>query len=252
MARSQLTKLKSNFKFWLTILLGGCVVATVAIAFHHFNGQTILQNTLLWLKNLDSTGILAFILIYNLATILFIPASLLTLGGGALYGVVWGTVYVLIAATLGAIATFALGRYVARNWVCQQIRHNPKFRAIDKAVANEGLKIVLLTRLSPIFPFNLLNYIFGITRVSLKDYVLGSMGMIPGTIMYVYIGALAGDITRLGMPQTLTSQAQLTQWLIKTVGFLATVAVTVYTTRLAKKALNQTIAFRDSRYDTFD
>lgn len=240
MARSRFTKPR----FWLRVFLGIGLVIGLAIAFKHFNLQTLLQSTLAWVKSLGTTGIIAFMVIYNLATVLFIPGSLLTLGGGALYGLVWGSVYVVVAATLGATIAFWVGRYFARNWVIDQIQEHPKFLAIDQAVASSGFKIVLLTRLSPIFPFNLLNYAFGVTSVSLKDYLLGSIGMIPGTILYVYIGSLAGDIAALGMAQTMSPQAQIAQWLIKIVGLLATVGVTLYITRIAKKAFNQTITAR--------
>jgi len=238
MLRSQLTTLK----FWLRVLLSMSLVIVFAIVFQHFNLQTLLQNALLWVKNLGSLGVIAFIAIYNLATVLFIPGSLLTLGCGALYGVVWGSIYVGIAATLGATFAFLIGRYFAGGWVSQQIQGHPKFQAIDTAVAKEGLKIVLLTRLSPIFPFNLLNYAFGVTRVSLKDYMIGSVVMIPGTVMYVYLGSLVGDIASLGMPQDVSPQAQLAQWLVKIVGFFATVAVTIYITRIAKRSLDQSVA----------
>ncbi|NDJ19971.1 TVP38/TMEM64 family protein [Myxacorys almedinensis] len=243
MARSQFTK----HKFWLTVVLSASVVIGAAIAFQRFSLQMLLHSALLWVKSLGSTGVIAFIVIYNLATILLIPGSLLTLGGGALYGIFWGSIYVTIAAILGAIIAFLLGRYFARGWVSQQIQSHPKFQAIDTAVAREGLKIVLLTRLSPVFPFNLLNYAFGITRVSLKDYVIGSIGMIPGSVLYVYIGSLAGDLTALGMPQTISPQAQMVQWLAKLIGFLATVGVTLYITRIAKRSLNQSIAARSNR-----
>ncbi|MGC8714564.1 MAG: TVP38/TMEM64 family protein [Leptodesmis sp.] len=246
MSRSQWAKPK----FWLRVLLGLGLVMGAAIFCQHFSLQTLLQSALLWIKNLGSVGIVAFVMIYNLATVLFIPGALLTLGGGALYGVFWGSVYVLIAATLGAIIAFLIGRYFARGWVCQQLQGHPKFQAIDVAVAREGLKIVLLARLSPLFPFNLLNYAFGITRVSLKDYAIGSVGMIPGSVMYVYLGSLVGDIAVLGMPQEMGAQAQTVQWLIKIVGFLATVTVSLYITRIAKKALNQTVVSR-TNYDSF-
>ncbi|NJR62720.1 MAG: TVP38/TMEM64 family protein [Cyanobacteria bacterium CRU_2_1] len=246
MGRSQLAKPK----FWLSVLLGLGLAIGIAILFQHFNLQTLLQSALLWVKNLGSVGIIAFVVIYNLATVLFIPGSLLTLGGGALYGVFWGSVYVVIAATLGATIAFLIGRYYARSWVVKQLQGHPKFQAIDQAIAQEGLKIVLLTRLSPIFPFNLLNYAFGVTCVSLKDYVIGSMGMIPGSMMYVYLGSLVGDIALLRMPQEMNSQAQTVQWLVKIVGFLATIAVSLYITRIAKKALNQTIVSTTS-YDSF-
>ncbi|MFZ4730447.1 MAG: TVP38/TMEM64 family protein [Pseudanabaena sp.] len=189
---------------------------------------------------LGTMGAIAFIVIYNLATILFIPASILTLGGGAIYGVVWGSIYVFVAATLGAIFAFLIGRYFARGWFSEKIRNNMTFRAIDAAVAIDGFKIVLLTRLSPIFPFNMLNYVFGVTRVALKDYILGSIGMIPATIMYVYLGSLIGDVALLGIqPTNIISnpQTQIAQWTIKVVGLVATLVVTIQVSRLANKIL---------------
>src|SRR5207302_6285236 len=104
-----------------------------------------------------------------------------------------------IGATLGATAAFLVGRYLARDWVAHRIEANQKFKAIDQAVGREGGKIVLLTRLSPIFPFNLLNYAFGVTQVTLRSYFLASaVGMIPGTILYVYIGSVAGMVAAEG------------------------------------------------------
>jgi uncharacterized membrane protein YdjX (TVP38/TMEM64 family) len=249
MARSRLAKIKWQPKFWLRALLGLGLAVGLAIVWQHFNLQALLQAVLLWVKHLGFTGILAFIVVYNLATIFFVPASLLTLGGGAIYGVIWGSVYVLIAATLGAVLAFLIGRHCARNWVYRRIQGYPQFRAIDTAVAREGFKIVLLTRLSPLFPFNLLNYAFGVTCVSLKDYAIGSLGMIPGTVLYVYFGALIGDIAALGTPQPLNPQAQLLQWLMKLVGLLATIAVTVYITRIAKRSFTQSVTAASS-YDS--
>jgi uncharacterized membrane protein YdjX (TVP38/TMEM64 family) len=231
----------SSFK----LLLGAIAIAVLIIGAKQLNlfelVQTFLQNTLLWIKDLGAFGVLAYILIYNLATVFFIPGSLLTLGGGAIYGAVWGSLYVFTAALLGATLAFLIGRYVAQGWVRQKIAGNQRFSAIANAVAENGFKIVLLTRLSPVFPFNLLNYGFGITQVSLKDYVFGSVGMLPGTIMYVYIGSLVGDLATLGNKQALTAEAQTLQWIIKIVGFMATIGVSIYVTRIAKKALNQTV-----------
>ena len=205
--------------------------------------QELLQNALTWVESLGSIAPIAFIALYNVATVLLIPGSLLTLGSGVLFGLVWGSVYVFFAATLGATLAFWLGRTVARDWVSKKISAYPKFAAIDIAVAKEGFKIVFLTRLSPLFPFNILNYAFGITQVSLKDYVLGSVGMIPGTILYVYIGSLIGSVAQIGMKgATLDPQTQKLQWIAKIIGFIATIAVTVYITRIAKKALNDSIS----------
>lgn len=204
-----------------------------------FNPQTILRDALQWIDSLGATGAIAFILLYIIATVAFFPGSILTLGAGVVFGVVMGSLYVFIGATLGATAAFLVGRYLARGWVAKKIEGNSKFKAIDRAVGQEGLKIVLLTRLSPIFPFNLLNYAFGITGVSLKDYVIGSVGMIPGTIMYVYIGSLAGSIATIGTEAQPTNPA--VQWAIRIIGFIATVAVTIYVTRVARKALDEQV-----------
>ena len=205
--------------------------------------QELLQNALTWVDSLGSIAPIAFIVLYNVATVLLIPGSVLTLGSGVLFGLFWGSLYVFFAATLGATLAFWLGRNVARDWVSKKISAYPKFAAIDKAVAKEGFKIVFLTRLSPLFPFNLLNYAFGITQVSLKDYVMGSVGMIPGTILYVYIGSLIGSVAQIGMRgTTLDPQTQKLQWIAKIIGFVATIAVTVYITRIAKKALDVSIS----------
>lgn len=200
-----------------------------------FNPSELLRSALQWIESLGVGGGIAFIAIYIAATVAFLPGSILTLGAGAVFGVLLGAVYVFVGATLGAIAAFLVGRYLARGWISQKIEGNQRFEAIDNAVASEGFKIVLLTRLSPVFPFNLLNYAFGITGVSLKDYALGSIGMIPGTVMYVYIGSLAGDLARIGIDPQPTNPT--IQWAIRIIGLIATVAVTIYVTRLARKAL---------------
>jgi len=203
------------------------------------NPQTLLRDALQWIDNLGTLGAIAFIGIYIIATVAFLPGSILTLGAGVVFGVVWGSIYVFIGATLGATAAFLVGRYLARRWVAKKIADNNNFAAIDRAVGREGLKIVLLTRLSPIFPFNLLNYAFGVTGVSLKDYFIGSVGMIPGTIMYVYIGSLAGNLALIGTENQPTNPTL--KWAIRIIGFIATVAVTIYVTRIARKALEEEV-----------
>jgi len=220
------------------------LTATPALAQSFDNGgvnpQEWLRSILQWIDGLGAVGILAFIAIYIVATIAFLPGSILTLGAGVLFGVVQGFLFVFVGATLGATLAFAVGRYLARGWVAQKIAGNAKFRAIDEAVGREGFKIVLLTRLSPVFPFNLLNYAFGITNVSLRDYVLGCIGMIPGTLLYVYLGSLAGSIARIGTTEP--SLNPTIQWGIRILGLVATIAVTVYVTRIARKALAASIA----------
>ena len=199
------------------------------------NLQEFLQNALQWINSLGAIGGIVFIGIYIIATLAFLPASLLTLGAGVIFGVIWGSIYVFIGATLGAIAAFLGGRYLAQGWVKEKISSYKKFAIIDKAVSKEGLKIVLLVRLSPLFPFNLLNYAFGITSVSFQDYLIGSVGMIPGTIMYVYFGSLVGDIALIGSKNQPGNI--ILHWVIHIMGLIATIAVTVYVTKIAKKAL---------------
>lgn len=218
----------------LMLILGGADAAFAQTLAQVGNPQDWIRNALQWIQDLGSVGVIAFIALYIIAAVAFIPGSLLTLGSGVLFGILWGTVYVFIGATLGATAAFLVGRYLARNWVAGKIANNPKFAAIDEAVGKEGLKIVLLTRLSPVFPFNLLNYAYGLTQVSLKDFVLGSVGMLPGTLLYVYIGSLAGSIATLGSTKTASSPFQ---WVVQLLGFAATLGVTILITRIARKAL---------------
>jgi len=201
----------------------------------------LLKSGLDWVEQLGPTGPIIFILMYITACVFFIPGSALTLGAGAIFGVVKGSVIVSIGSTLGATAAFLVGRYVARDWVARKIEKNEKFMAIDQAVAHEGWKIVGLTRLSPVFPFSLLNYAYGLTKVSLRDYFLASwIGMMPGTIMYVYLGSLA----RLGVE---AESATTAQTVLKIVGLAATVAVTVYVTRIARSALAKRIPAEEER-----
>jgi uncharacterized membrane protein YdjX (TVP38/TMEM64 family) len=198
-----------------------------------------LQNTLQWINSLGSLGGIVFIGIYIIATLAFLPAAILTLGAGVIFGVIWGSLYVFVGATLGAIAAFLVGRYLARGWVKEKISSYKKFTNIDQAVSKEGLKIIFLIRLSPLFPFNLLNYALGLTNVSLKDYSLASFGMIPGTIMYVYLGYLAGDLALIGNKNQ--PDNMIFHWLIQIIGLISTIAVTVYVTKIAKKSLEEEI-----------
>ncbi|WP_198805211.1 TVP38/TMEM64 family protein [Leptolyngbya sp. BL0902] len=197
--------------------------------------QNYLVEALQWIDGLGWTGVLAFVGLYALATVAFVPGSALTLGAGAVFGLVKGTLAVLVGATLGAILAFLVGRYLARGWVSRRLEGRDNFAAIDQAVAASGFKIVLLTRLSPAFPFNLLNYAFGLTGVSLRDYALGSVGMVPGTLLYVYIGSLVGDLAQIGTAPAPVNPGL--QWAARLVGLGATLAVTVYITRIARQAL---------------
>jgi len=212
------------------LLLAALLVGVVAAIF-----WLPIQQGVDWVAGLGAWGPVALGALYAAACVLAVPASLMTLAAGALFGVPLGVVTVSLASTLGATLAFLVGRYLARDWVAAMVAARPRFAAVDAAVAKEGFRIVLLTRLSPLFPFTLLNFGYGLTRVTLRDYVLASwIGMLPGTLMYVYIGYAFGAAA--GATQRETTAGE---WALRGLGLAATVAVTLYITKVAKRALAQ-------------
>jgi uncharacterized membrane protein YdjX (TVP38/TMEM64 family) len=240
MGETTAAKARNRFRGKRNLALWGFLVVGLLVLAQALDAQALLRVSLDWIQSLGPWGPAMFAALYVLATVLFLPGSILTLGAGVVFGVLKGAILVSISATLGATAAFFVGRYIARGWVSRQIEGNATFKAIDEAVGREGWKIVGLTRLSPVFPFNLLNYAFGVTRVAPRDYILASwIGMMPGTLMYVYIGSLAGSLATLGAEQRARTPAE---WTLYVVGLLATVAVTVYVTRIARATLGKRIA----------
>jgi len=226
---------------WRIVLLVAAVTAVV-VAGRGLDTHALLQGALARITGLGPWGLAIFVLLYVAATVLLLPALVLTLGAGAVFGVARAFLAVSVGATLGATAAFLVGRYVARGWVAKRVAGSAKLGAIDEAVAREGWKIVALTRLSPAFPFVLLNYAFGLTRVSLRHYVLASwIGMMPGIALYAYIGSLAGDVAAAAAGGRARTPWE---WALYALGFLATLAVTVYVTRVARAALDRRIASR--------
>jgi uncharacterized membrane protein YdjX (TVP38/TMEM64 family) len=182
-----------------------------------------------WVKEQGVWGAVCFGVVYVVCTVLFVPGSILTLGAGAIYGPVWGTILISLASTTGAACAFLLGRYVARDQVQTWIQSKPRFTALDGAIARKGGWIVFLLRLSPVFPFNLLNYALGLTGVRFWPYLLASwIGMLPGTIAYVLVG-YAGQ-------QALAGEQKLWYWIIAAI---ATLLATVLITRVATRAIRE-------------
>src|SRR3989339_293204 len=231
---------KSHFGVIVKGAVLGVIVIGLLLSAKYFDMQQTFRDALAWIEAAGPVGPLVFFGIYIAACVFMLPGSILTLGAGAVFGVVNGFLLVSLSSTAGATAAFLVGRYLARNLVARRVAGNATFAAMDEAVATEGWKIVGLTRLSPVFPFNLLNYAFGLTRVSLKHYFFASwLGMIPGTVMYVYIGSLAGDLAGLGG----AGRARTTgEWVLYGIGLLATLIVTVFVTRLARKTLSERIS----------
>lgn len=190
-----------------------------------------------WVEGLGAWGAVAFVAGYALAAVAFVPGSLLTLAAGAIFGLTKGTALVFVAATLGASAAFLVSRYLARGLVERRLAGNARFAAIDRAIGGQGRKIVLLLRLSPVFPFNLLNYALGLTRVRFVDYLIASVGMLPGTLLYVYYGKVAGDVARLAGGTPVRRGAGY--YAVLGVGLLATILATAVVTRTARRALQE-------------
>ncbi len=207
--------------------------------------QARLGEFLEWVQTIGRWGPVALAALYVPACLFFLPGSIITLGAGFAFGIVPATIAVSIGSTVGATASFVVGRTIARGWIEEKVSSNVRFRAIDQAVGRQGFTIVLLTRLSPAFPFNLLNYAFGLTRVSLGRYVLASwIGMLPGTVMYVYLGSTVKSIADLMAGQLESSPGQIVLFVV---GLLATIAVTVVVTRVAGRALKEAVADEDGK-----
>ncbi len=190
-----------------------------------------------WVRGLGVWGPLMFTLGYIVATVAFVPGVLLTLAAGAIWGIFPGVPYVFIAAVLGASAAFLVARYVARAAIERRLTGNVRFAAIDRAVGVQGRKFVFLLRLSPVFPFNLLNYALGLTSIRFVDYVIASLGMLPGTFLYVYYGKLVGDLAALAGDAAIEKGTGY--YVVLIAGLLATVVVTTLVTRTARNALRE-------------
>lgn len=211
------------------------IVALIALVLLGRLAGGYIQPFAAWVDSLGFWGPLVFVLAYAAAVVAFVPASLLTLAAGAIFGVAQGVLYVFVAATMGAGLSFLVARYVARAAVEKRLAGNERIGAIDLAVAAEGRKIVLLLRLVPIIPFNALNYGLGLTRVSFADYLVGSIGMLPATLLYVYSGKVAGDVAELASGATVSQGAGYYAFL--GLGLVAAIAATIVVTRIARRAL---------------
>jgi len=188
-----------------------------------------------WVATLGALGVVLFIGVYSLATVFFLPGWIFTVAAGLVFGVAGGTAVALSGAIIGSALAFLCGRYLVRKRVEAATKGSRKFTAIDKAIGEQGWKIVGLLRLSPIIPFNLSNYFYGVTAVRFWPYVFASaVGMLPGTLLYAYLGA-AGKAGLGGEG----GQSPL-KWVFLTIGLTATIVVTIIISRTAKKALEKT------------
>jgi len=187
------------------------------------------------IRGLGAVAPIAFILVYWVAVVALIPASLLTIAAGGVFGLVAGALYALTGAVLGSTTAFLLGRHTFRHIVARRLASMPRFAAVERAVSARGRRIVFFLRLSPLVPFNFLNYVLGLTTISLTDFLIASAGMIPGTFVYAYGGKVTGEALALAGQAQVPKNASY--YVLLVAGLAATVAATTVVTRTARRAL---------------
>jgi uncharacterized membrane protein YdjX (TVP38/TMEM64 family) len=217
------------------IVLAAVVVALFA-AHHVLPMDEWFRAFQSWVARQGAWGGVIYGVVYTLAAIAFVPGSLLTIGAGLVFGLLWGTVIVSIASTAAAALAFLIARYVARSRVEALAKRNKKFRAIEQAIREKGWRVVALLRLSPLIPFNVSNYLYGLTPVAFGPYVLASwIAMLPATVLYVWIGAAGKAAADASGGQ---GKSPL-EWALLGAGLVATAVVTVMITRTARRQLAQ-------------
>src|SRR5205809_3814045 len=193
-----------------------------------------------WVGQMGIAGICIFIAVYAVATVLLAPGSVLTIGAGFAFGLWKGFLAVSVGATLGASLAFLIARFIARDKIATIAQRNEKFLKIDNAIGKQGAKLIFLLRLSPVIPFNLSNYFYGLTGVKFWPYVLASwIGMMPGTFLYVYIGT-AGKAAVSAAAGGEAVKHSWQYWTFMSIGLVATIIVTIWVTKIARNALRKT------------
>ncbi|MCM3877250.1 MAG: TVP38/TMEM64 family protein [Thermoanaerobaculia bacterium] len=212
------------------ILIGIAALVALFFLFRALPVKEWLVSFQGYVTGLGFAGYVLYAIVYAVCCVLFVPASVLTLGAGAIYGLGTGTAVVLVGATLGATLSFLLARTVMRKRIEGMTGGNAKFQALDRAIGKEGAKIVFLVRLAPVFPFTYINYAFGLTGVRTLPYVVASFfGMIPGTFAYVYLGSAAAGAA--------SGEADSTKMIVQIAGAAVALVVTIFVARVATKAI---------------
>ncbi|MEO7133032.1 MAG: TVP38/TMEM64 family protein [Vicinamibacterales bacterium] len=224
---------------WIRVSIGVAIAAAVGLAAFLLPIAEWTVSLAEYARGKGVVGAVLFFAAYMVSTVALLPGSILTLAAGFVYGPLWGLAIASPASVAGATVAFLLGRTVLREWATRKVSASPKAKAIDAAVANDGFKLVMLLRLSPLVPFNLLNYALSLSHVRLGTYVGASfLGMLPATALYVYLGSLAPAAANL----TASGQGGAARTWLYAAGFVATVAVVVIGARSAKRALSAELA----------
>ncbi len=208
-----------------------------------------LQQYLLWLlqyiERLGAWGPLLLVGVYVAACALMLPSWFITLAAGFLFGMLWGTVTASLGSVLGATAGFFIARSVARPWIEHRLTGHPYFLALDRAIATRGFRIVALVRLCSLSPYALTSYLFGLTKVPLGQFLLGSwLGRLPATIVYAYVGSSAKSLVEVVTGRVHLGRA--TEILLA-LGLVAAIAVVVVVSRIARQALDEAFDDRSPR-----
>ncbi|CAD7702928.1 unnamed protein product [Ostreobium quekettii] len=232
------------WKAWVTraslVKLGLLVALVVAIlvAFLGFGVHKRLDDFLEWLQDNKALGFFIFVAVYSLCTVLFVPGLILSLGAGFIFKIPLGMLAVWVAATIGQTLAFLVGRYLLRDWVAARTRNFKVWQGIEAAVEDEGWKIVGLLRLAPLIPYNALNYALGLTAVKFWHYfIASSIGILPGTALYVVIGSLAEDLSKITSGEGAIDTNVLIVTVVLTI--VMVVVVVFLTTFYAKRAINK-------------
>ena len=201
------------------------------------DAEALLLELLAWIESLGVLGPVFLILLETLTVVFILPGLVLTLGGGYLFGFVAGTIYMMAGTTLGATLAFLIARWCFGDRMRHYVLEHPKLRSVSDEFTPEGWKIVLLTRLIPLFPFKLSNYFFGLTGFRLWHFVLGTaIGFLPITAVLVYAGSLAHDLTTLGIDNVARSPLV---WALNGAGLVAAIIAVAYVTKRARHALER-------------
>ena len=195
------------------------------------NVETLINNFIPFLSS--PFGILVFALVYVLWVSCLLPGSWLSMLSGFLYGTWIGSFVVFIGAFVGAHLTFYLGRTFLKEWAQNKVSNFPKVQIMEKAVKREGLKVILLTRLSPLFPFGLLNFTYGLSEVKVLDFTLGMIAILPGTILYCSLGSLALEVSNF--EDVLSGRSELSSFVWSLISILSTILVVILILRSTKK-----------------
>ena len=226
--RREMTLILRKKRTWASVAAASCLVALII----HLPIASVLSQANEWIGSQGEWAVPVFMAVYILAAIFGIPNIVLILAAGTLFGLTKGVLSPSIADTLSIAACFVIGQTVGRRWLTKVIKADSRFHKLDRVFAKKGWTIVLLTRLSPVLPSNILNYGFSLTKINFWQYLFFSwLGMLPVIFTYVYVGTFGASILTLDQsPQRLVLQA---------LGLLATVGVMFYTTRLAASALKE-------------